>query len=761
MLGTCLSARLTNEWRKSMPGHSLVSIDAIKSRSVRGFPFYQQLDAMDCGATCLRMIAKYHGRVYSLDYLRELTFLGRQGVSLLEISDAAEHIGLQTLAVETNYEQILSVIPLPCIAHWKNDHFVVVYKADKNSIWIADPAKGKYRLSKEEFLQRWEHHREDSEQQGVLLLLQSTPEFLKHQGEEIDKGRFTYILHYFRHYRHLISQLLFGLLLGTMLQVLFPFMLKGVVDVGITTNNLNFINLILIAQLLIYVTQILVEYVRSWILLHVGIRVNISLISDYLIKLTRLPLRFFDSRLAGDLMQRVSDHERVQRFLSSTSLISFFSLINIFAFGFVLLTWNFRIFLIYVAGTIINFTWVLIFNRWRKDIDHKRFDQSAENQTNLMELIYGMQDIKMFNAEKQKRWAWERIQSQLFRTSISYLRLSQYQKAGGLAINEIKNLIIVYFVARAVIQTEMTLGMLVAIQYIIGQLNSQINQLLEFMFSYHEAGISLARMNEIHLRSDEENPEEKMTILPAYGDIILDDLSFQYAGPNSPFVLRNLDIRIPKGKVTAIVGRSGSGKTTLLKLLLNFYPPTEGQIRLGDLNLGNLSNKIWRQKCGVVMQDGYIFSDTIARNIALGDEIIDKGKLLNAVRIANIQSFIESLDMGYNTRIGQNGMGLSQGQKQRLLIARAVYKSPEYLFFDEATTALDSFNEMVIMENLLEHFTHKTIVLVAHRLSTIKHADNIIVLEDGEVVEQGTHEELTYSRKAYFQLVRNQMELGA
>lgn len=716
------------------------------------------MDAMDCGATCLRMIAKHHGRVYSLHYLRELTFIGKQGVSLLEISDAAEHIGFQTLAVETNYEQLSSVIPLPCIAHWKNDHFVVVYRVDKGHVWVADPANAKYKLTRQEFLQRWAP---DGSDQGVLLLLQTAPEFFKHQGEEVDKGRFSYILNYFGQYRGLITQLFFGLLLGSILQVLFPFMLKGVVDVGISTNDLNFINLILIAQLMIYGTQIGVEYVRSWILLHVGIRVNISLISDYLIKLTRLPLRFFDSRLAGDLIQRVNDHERVQRFLSSTSLLSFFSLVNLVAFALVLLTWNLTVFFIYVGGAVLNFSWVLLFSRWRRDLDYKRFDQSAENQTNLMEMIYGMQDIKMFNAEKQKRWAWERIQSQLFRTSMGNLRLTQFQKTGALAINELKNLLIVYFVARAVIQTEMTLGMLVATQYIIGQLNSQVSQLLEFMFSYHEAGISLARMNEIHTRSDEENPEEKITILPEYGNITLENVSFQYSGPNSPTVLRNINLQIPKGKVTAIVGRSGSGKTTLLKLLLHFYAPSEGVLRVGDINLASLSNALWRQKCGAVLQDGFIFSDTIARNIALGAEIIDKAKLITAVKVANIQSFIESLDLGYNTPVGQNGMGLSQGQKQRILIARAVYKSPDYLFFDEATTALDSFNEMIIMENLLEHFANKTIVLVAHRLSTIKHADNIIVIEDGELVEQGSHEELTYSRKAYFQLVRNQMELGA
>jgi ATP-binding cassette subfamily B protein len=727
---------------------------------VRGFPFYQQLDAMDCGAACLRMIARYFGRVYSLDYLRELTFIGKQGVSLLEISDAAEHIGLQTLAVETDFEHLQTVIPFPCIAHWRNDHFVVVYKADKNHVWIADPAKSKYKLTRQEFLQRWVQYKDDGEK-GVVLILQTTPEFFKHRGEQTDKGKFEYVLNYFGRYSPFIIQLIIGVLIGTIIQVLFPFLVKGVVDVGINTYDLHFITLVLIAQLVLFTTQVSIEYLRSWILLHVGIRVNISLISDYLIKLTRLPLRFFESKLVGDLVQRVNDHERVQRFLTSTSLLSLFSILNLVAFACVLVFWNLTVFFIFIAGAILNIVWVLLFAGWRRDLDVKRFDQSAQNQTNLMELIYGMQDIKLFNAEKQKRWAWERIQSQLFRTGLSNLKLTQVQKVGAIAINEVKNLIIIFFVAKAVIATEMTLGMLVAIQYIIGQLNSQVNQLLEFAFSFQEVKISLSRMNEIHLKKNEENPEEKITILPEYGDITLDQVSFQYSGPNSPYVLRNINARIPKGRVTAIVGRSGSGKTTMLKLLLNFYPPTEGIVRVGDVNLAGISNQLWRRKCGVVLQDGFIFSDTIARNIALGDEIIDKEKLLRAVKTANIQGFIESLDMGYNTRIGQDGVGLSQGQRQRLLIARAVYKNPDYLFFDEATTALDSFNEMVIMENLLEYFHRKTIVLVAHRLSTIKHADNIIVMEDGEIVEQGTHEELTYSRKAYYQLVRNQIELGA
>lgn len=727
----------------------------------REFPFYQQLDAMDCGATCLRMIARHHGRFYSLEQLRELTYMGKQGVSLLGISDAAEHIGFQSLAVKTTFERLTRDVPIPCVAHWAEDHFVVVYKANKNFVWIADPAAGKFKLTKEEFLENWISDDEDGEGVGVLLLLEPTPEFYERDGEKINKAGFKYIVSYFKKYNRLIWQLVLGLVVGSILQLIFPFMIKAIVDVGISTLDMHFITIILIAQLILFATQVSVEYFRSWILLHVGVRVNISLISDFLIKLTKLPLRFFDTRMAGDLMQRIADHERVQRFFSSTTLLSVFSFFNFVAFALVLIIWEPMIFFVFFLGTALNISWVLFFMRRRRDLDYKRFDQSAENQSALIELINGMQEIKLHNAEKQKRWAWERVQARLFRTGLSSLRIEQIQRSGAVFINETKNVIITFIVAFAVIKGDMTLGMLVAVQYIIGQLNSPLNQLVEFIRSFQDARISLERMNEIHSKEDEENLSEKITLLPEYGDLVMENVSFQYNGPHSPMVLRNINLYIPRGKTTAIVGSSGSGKTTVLKLLLNFYPTTEGTIKVGDVSLANIQTRLWRGRCGVVMQDGYIFDDTIAHNIALGDEIIDKKKLLRAVKIANIQNFIESLPLGYNTRIGHEGVGVSQGQKQRLLIARAIYKNPEYIFFDEATTALDAYNEMLIMENLEEFFRHRTVVIVAHRLSTVVNADNIVVLEGGEIVEQGTHDELTYLRGAYYQLIRNQLELGA
>ncbi|MEM9822445.1 MAG: ATP-binding cassette domain-containing protein, partial [Bacteroidota bacterium] len=541
----------------------------------------------------------------------------------------------------------------------------------------------------------------------------------------------------------------------------FPFMMQALVDVGISQQDYNFIVVILVAQLILFFSQISVEFIRAWILLHIGVRINISLISDFLIKMMKLPIKFFDTKMTGDILQRIYDNQRVENFLASASLITIFSMVNFIIFGFVLFHYDLTIFLIFLFATLAYLIWIVLFLEKRKEYDYRRFDQLAENQSNLIQLIGGVQEIKLHNAEKEKRWAWERIQAKLFRLSLKTLKLDQWQRFGGSMINESKNIIISFYAAKAVIEGRMTLGGMLAVQYIIGQLNGPIEQLVDFIRSAQDAKISLERMNEIHVREDEETPGQNIGILPENGDLTFDNVSFQYGGPHSPQILKNLNLIIPEGKTTAIVGTSGSGKTTMLKLLLNFYQPTSGSVRLGDISLSNVQNRLWRSKCGVVMQNGFIFSDTIAKNIALGDTKIDKRRLLEAVKVANIQTFIEALPLTYNTKIGEDGIGLSQGQKQRLLIARAAYKNPEYIFFDEATNALDAYNEMIIMENLEEFFKNKTVIVVAHRLSTVKNADNIIVLEAGEIVEQGNHEELTALKGAYFYLVRNQLELGA
>jgi len=720
---------------------------------------------MDCGATCLRMIAKFYGRHYTLQYLRDLCFLDREGVSLLGISDAAEAIGMHSLGVRMNYDRLADDIPLPCIAHWRQNHFIVVRKVSKKSVWIADPGAGLFKISKKEFLEGWISHREGGEEQGILLLMEPTPDFYEKEGQAVDKGGFGYLWSYLTKYKTLMSQLVLGLLFGSLLQLIFPFLMQLIVDTGIKNQDQSFVLLILLAQGILFFSQTAVEFIRGWILLHIGVRVNISLISDFLVKMMKLPVRFFDTKMTGDLLQRIHDNKRVETFLSSTTLITLFSVINFIIFGIVLGYYNPMIFIVFAVATVLYMIWVFFFLKKRRELDYKldykRIDQMAENQSNLIQLIGGIKEIKLHNAEKQKRWVWERIQAKLFRVSLDYLRVDQMQRSGSTFINEAKNIIISFLAAKAVIDGQMTLGMMLAVQYIIGQLNAPIEQLVQFIHSAQDAKISLERMNEIHTRDNEEDIETKINILPEKKDLYLENVGFQYSGPHSPWVLKGIDLEIPRGKTTAIVGTSGSGKTTILKLLLNFYPPTEGQVKIGDLSLANLQNRMWRDKCGVVMQEGFIFSESIAKNIALGDEIIDRRKLLKAVKVANFQEFVESLPLGYNTKVGADGMGLSQGQKQRMLIARAVYKDPEYIFFDEATNALDAYNELVIMENLEEFFKGKTVVVVAHRLSTVKNADNIIVLERGELVEQGSHIELTSKKGAYYHLVKNQLELGS
>lgn len=724
------------------------------------FPFYPQLEAMDCGSTCLRMVAKFYGRFYSLEYLREISNTGKDGVSLLDLSEAAELIGLKTLAVEADIVQLQDVIPKPCIINWGNNHFVVVYHQDSSKVWIADPAQGKYKLNNDEFIQKWIGEDADVENSGIVLICQSTPDFYTFNGKESQKGSWQYVSNYFKQYKALIFQIIIGLFLGSTLQLLFPFFIKSIVDIGINNNDLSFIALVLIAQLILFISQISVEFIRNWNILHVGSRVNISLLSDFLIKLTKLPFRFFDTKLPGDLIQRFNDHERVQKFLSSTSLISIFSILNLLAFGVVLLFWNKAIFTIFIIGSLLNIVWVLGFMKWRKSLDIKRFEYNRDNQNSINEMITGMQDIKLFNAEKLKRWSWEKVQAKLFNTETENLKLEQVQRAGALFFNETKNLLIIYLVAQGVLNTTLTLGMLVAIQYIIGQLNMQINQLTEFLKSMQDAKISLERIGEIHLKENETVIEENNIVFPSEGDIVLENVNFSYGGVNAAPNIKNINLSIPNGKITAILGPSGSGKTTLLKILLNLYKPTEGNIKLGELNLLSVNPRLWRSKIGVVMQDGHLFSDSIAKNIALGEEIIDKRKLQQSINIANLQSYIEYLPLGYNTVIGPEGQGLSQGQKQRILIARAVYKEPDFLFFDEATSALDTFNEMLILENLKAAFKNKTIIIVSHRLSTVLKADQIVVMEDGEMIEVGSHEELTFVRGAYYQLVKNTLELG-
>lgn len=724
------------------------------------FPFFKQYDAMDCGPSCLRMIAAFYGKNYSLQKLRELSHISREGVSLLGLSDAAEAIGFRTIGARITFEQLFQA-PKPCVVHWDQDHFVVVYKLKKGKVYVADPAFGLVEYSETEFKKHWLATVRHGEQKGICLLFDPTPKFFEMEGEESNRNNFRFLLKYLKPHRKLVTQLIIGFVVGSLIQLIFPFLTQSIVDVGINTQDINFIYLVLAAQMMLFLSRMTVDFIRSWILLHISTRINISIISDFLIKLMKMPIGFFDTKMIGDLLQRIGDHKRIERFLTSQSLQVIFSVFNIVIFGIVLLLYNVSIFLVFVFGSALYIGWVFLFLKKRRELDFKRFAQLADNQSKLIQLINGMQEIKLNNYERQKRWEWERIQARLFKVNVSNLSLQQYQQAGSVFINETKNIVITILAATAVVDGNMTLGMMLAVQYIIGQMNSPLDQMIEFMQVSQDAKISLERLSEIHNRKDEEQGQEgKLSVLPASADVQIENLVFQYEGPHSPKVLNNINLIIPRGKVTAIVGTSGSGKTTLIKLLLGFYPPVSGSIRIGDSDLSAFRQHWWRDRCGAVMQDGFIFSDTIANNIAIGDDEIDKERLGYAVQMANIQEFVDSLPLKYNTKIGQEGVGLSQGQKQRILIARAIYKNPEFIFFDEATNALDANNEKVILENLDEFFAGKTVVVVAHRLSTVKNAHQIVVLEKGNLIEIGTHEELTRKQGAYYNLVKNQLELG-
>ena len=725
------------------------------------FPFFRQRDQMDCGPTCLQMIARYHGRSYTLPYLREISYITREGVSMQGIMEAADKIGFRTMPVKVPFQRRLVAepsfmdAPFPCIVHWNQSHFVVAYKANKKHIWVADPAQGKFKLEHAVFKKSWLSDQDN----GVALLLEPSPIFYEQEGESIDKQGFAYLLKYLLPYRRLIIQLLLGLSLGSLFQLTLPFLTQSVVDIGIQNQNVGFIYLVLLGQLMIFIGQLSVSVLQSWILLHISTRINVSLIADFLTKLMRLPIGYFDTKMVGDLMQRIGDHTRIESFLTSSTLSILFSLINFVIFGIVLLVYNTTIFLVFLVASIAYLLWVIIFLKRRKEVDYQRFQELSQNQNTLIEMIQGMQEIKLQNSERKRRRLWTNIQAKLFNVNIRSLAISQYQDIGGNSINQLKDIAISFIAATAVIQGQMTLGMMLAIQYIVGQLNGPLAQMIQFIRAAQDAKISLERLGEIHQTPEEETIEKGVDILPDNKNILIENLTFKY-NPLEEEVLKNIDLQIPSGKVTAIVGTSGSGKTTLVKLLLGFYTPTKGTIRLGGMPITTIRKSLWRQQCGAVMQDGYIFSDTIANNIAESDEIINKAKLLKAVQTANIQTFIESLPLGYNTMIGARGNGISQGQRQRLLIARAVYKNPDFLFFDEATNALDAKNERTIVENLNTFFKNKTVIVVAHRLSTVKNADQIVVLGNGEIMEIGTHQELVTKKGEYYSLVKNQLELG-
>lgn len=725
------------------------------------FPFYHQHDANDCGPTCLRMIAAHYGKRYSLEYICEQACFIRTGISLLGISEAAERLGFRAIGAKIDFTK-LEKVPMPCIVYWNQRHFVVVYQIDnkKGIVSIADPAQGLLKLSIEEFCDCWMNTDRDNGK-GAVLLLEPTSSFYKKEAPLEHKGNFLSLLQYLRQYKNLIFQLVLGLSFGSLLQLILPFLTQATVDIGIKNQNLHFVYVILLAQLMLTISGSALGFVRGWILLHIGTRVNIALISDFLTKLMKLPIGYFDSKMTGDLLQRIGDHDRIQLFLTSSSLNILFSIFNVLIFGIVLCLYSLRIFLLFLAGSLIYYFWIQLFMRKRAEIDHRTFSQQAAHQSNIVQLITGMQEIRLNNCERRKLWEWQNIQAKLFNLRIKSLVIGQYQESGAILINQVKNILITFIVAESVIKGDMTLGMMLSVQYIIGQMNGPIDQLITFFKQTQDAKLSFERLSEIRSKEDEETTDmNKLQEIPTGEDIQFKEVCFAYnrtsAGQN---VLEHINFTIPAHKQTAIVGMSGSGKTTLIKLLLGYYPVKEGHIYLGEKELEAYSWKAWRRICGVVTQDGFIFSDTIARNIAPGVETIDKEKLEIAVTLANIKEFIESRPLSYNTKIGSEGDGLSQGQKQRILIARAIYKDPEFVFFDEATNALDANNEKKIMNNLNTFFEGRTVLIIAHRLSTVRYADQIIVLDQGRIVEIGNHDELIDKQGAYYKLVKNQLEL--
>lgn len=723
--------------------------------------YVRQLDSMQCGVACLSMICNHYGKNISVRTLSTICFASNEGVSLKGLSEAATLLGFNTYSCRVNISD-LSESNIPCILHWNQKHFVVLYKIKNNHYYIADPGRGEIIYSEEEFKKYWISTIVDGKDMGIALFLNPEPTFYQKIEDETNTPRsFSFLFSYVKQYRKYFGQIVLGLLVGCVLQLIFPFLTQAIVDIGITHKSINFIWLILLGQIMLTFSRSIIDFIRRWLLLHISMRINISFVSDFFIKLLKLPMSFFDTKLMGDLLQRISDHSRVENFLTKELLSITFSILSFIIFGIVLCVYDKLIFCVFLLGSLIYGAWLMVFIKRRRVLDYEIFDKQAKNNNYTYQFITSMQEIKLQDCEQRRRWEWEDVQTELFEVQMKGLKLQQTQEAGSIFINEVKNIVITVLSATAVINGEMTLGMMLAVQYIIGQLNSPVEQLMSFIYTIQDVKIGLERINEVHLNDNEENSNRRIATLNKDNySITISDVAFKYDPHALKNTIENINFNIPQGKVTAIVGASGSGKTTLIKLMLGYYPVRNGNIKIGESDISEINLKWWRRQCGVVMQDGVIFSESIARNIAIDDGEIDKERLVKAAEIANIHDYIMGLPLKYNTKIGRDGVGLSQGQKQRILIARAVYKNPQFIFLDEATNALDAKNERAIVENLNEFYKGRTVVVVAHRLSTVKNADQIVVLDAGRVVEVGDHNTLIAKQGTYYNLVKNQLELG-
>lgn len=727
----------------------------------KSFPNVRQLGAMDCGPTCIKMIAKFYGRDFSVSFLREKCFITKLGVNLLGISEAAETIGLRSTGVKINFEGLLESKPFPCILHWKNNHFVVLYKMTNNKVYISDPAMGLMTYTKQEFLEGWSHGSDT----GFALFIETSTDFFENEFDGVEEKHISatkFLLDYMRGYTPYFIQIFLGMLIGSVIMLFTPFLTQSIVDKGINGLDINFINLVLIGQVVLFLGGAFVEVIRSWILLHIGSRINVSLISDFLKKLLSLKVQFFESHLIGDILRRIEDHKRIERLLTVTSLSTVFSIINLILFGIVLAIYDTKIFSVFFIGSTLSILWVTLFLKQKKKLDFKYFETYSKNYNKLIEIIKGVEEIKLSNSNKQKRWEWEENQARIFKINTKALSVQQLQNNGSNIINHLTTILITYFSAIAVVKGEYSLGAMFAINMIVGQLSSPINQIIEFIPLLQEAKLGLDRILEVHQQEPEEAHFNKTVFqIDKSEDIILENMSFSYTGDPNNLVLKNINLIIPAGKTTAIVGSSGSGKSTLMKLLLRFYEPSLGKIIVGTDNMNSIFYSVWRNNIGVVMQEGKIFSDTIANNISLGTKL-DIKRAVECAKQACIDEFVtESLPLGYNTQIGDEGVPMSLGQKQRILLARAFYKNPNYMFLDEATSALDAKNERMVVENLEKFCSNRSVVVIAHRLSTVVNADQIVVLHKGEIAEVGTHKELVAMQGIYYGLVKNQIELGS